>query len=820
MPWRPQQQRRASGRAPWCSSRVTPAVGSPAWCRRRLPDTRRGGDTATRCRRRGRLGPLLDIAARCGLVVPEDPFTAYDALLQLLRDRDTPVVVVLEDLHWADEATLAMVQYLGRRVVDSRAVVVATYRGDEVGPELRAVLGDLARQPSARRRLTVEPLSAPAVEVLTTNTGLDAAEVFATTGGNAFFVSEVVAAGGGLPLNVRDAVLARNARLSDEGRAVVERVSVEPGGLELDLAGDPTPAAGVLVVDGDRVRFRHELARVATYQSLAPARRIELHRDALARLAGSGDTARLAHHALGAEDGRLVVEHAWPAARDAIRGGANEQARSFLEAVLAHTDELTGSDEVRALLDLGGALSRLDLQGRANEVIRRGTRLAETTGDARLLGLALHELSRTAWRVGDPAEAAALEDRAIRVLRPGGPSSELAEALRGRAQALMLARHHAPALASVQEAEAVAAQVGDQAAGTRAELIEGTIELVTGDPGRGVDLLTAVLAQARELGDRPTEGDALGMLGSGGGEARLYEDAFGWLTELVDRSVDRDRNYMVAYGRAWQARIRFEQGRWDEAADLARISDSAESSPITRATTLGVIGRLRVRRGDPRPIEPLVEAGRLDGLELQHRWPTLCALAEQAWLLGRPDVEILQRAYLQALETDSAWARGEIGFWLWRSGGLDEPPERAAEPFATHIAGDWAHAASLWERIGCPYEQALALLDGDPASAVRGLEILDRLGARPAASRARRLLAEQGTAVPRPPRRTTLADPDGLTEREAEVRDLVRDGLSNAEIASRLYLSRRTVEHHVSAVLRKLGVANRTDLGEDPTQPR
>lgn len=760
------------------------------------------------------LGPLLDLAGVAGFPVPDDSFEAYDALLRELRSRSAPVVVVVEDVHWADEATLAMLQYLGRRVGGTHAVVAVTYRADEVGEGLRRVLGDLARHPETVRRVKVDLLSATAVRGLTAGSGLDPDEVHATTGGNAFFVSEVVAFGGGLPANVRDAVLARNARLSPETRAVVDLVSVEPGGLELALVDSPESANGVLVVHGNVVRFRHELARLATYDALPAPRRIELHRALLARLEGSADLARLAHHALGTADPSLVVTHALPAGRDAIKRGANRQALAFFEAVLPHEHELTLHDRAGLLLDLGDTLSRMDLQMRAYETLRGATEHAERIGDPALWALSLHTLARAAWRVGRTAEASDLEDRAVAVLRPLGATSELTEALRGRAQGLMLARHHLPALEAVHEAATVADEIGDEPASIRAELIEGTIELVTGDADRGIALLTSSLDRARGIEEQRIVSEALGMLGSGGGEARRYDEAFDWSSELVALAQDRDHDFQVAYARAWQARIRFEQGRWDEAAALAQLPTSDEVSAITRATSYGVLGRLRVRRGDPRPEEPLSEASRLEALELQHRWPALCGLAELHWLHGRPadGVEVLQAAYLQALETDSAWAQGELGFWLSRCGGIDVPPPRAAAPFAAHIAGDWQTAADLWERVGCPYERALALLDGDRDSAVGGLEILDRLGARPLAARARRQLAERGIAIPRAPRRTTLANPNGLTEREAQIHALVVQGLDNTTIAQRLYLSRRTVEHHVSSVLRKYGVASRAEL--------
>jgi DNA-binding CsgD family transcriptional regulator len=147
---------------------------------------------------------------------------------------------------------------------------------------------------------------------------------------------------------------------------------------------------------------------------------------------------------------------------------------------------------------------------------------------------------------------------------------------------------------------------------------------------------------------------------------------------------------------------------------------------------------------------------------------------------------------------------------MWQAGTITGPPDRAADPFALHMMGDWVAAAEAWRSIGCPYEEALALADGDVEAMLRGLEIFDGLGARPAASRLRSRLRDQGVdAIPRGPRPSTRDDPSGLTRRQAEVFDLMAEGLTNGEIADRLYLSKKTVEHHVAAVLAKLGAETR-----------
>jgi DNA-binding CsgD family transcriptional regulator len=244
---------------------------------------------------------------------------------------------------------------------------------------------------------------------------------------------------------------------------------------------------------------------------------------------------------------------------------------------------------------------------------------------------------------------------------------------------------------------------------------------------------------------------------------------------------------------------------------------AAASAPaIARMVALTVLGRLRARRGDPDPDTPLAEAWELASRmgDLQRLWPIAAARAEAAWLRGDQGAigPLVADAFELPGRLNHPWALGELALWLRRSGAL-VTAEGMAEPYALWLAGRWTDSAAAWRALGCPYEAVDALADAPgEADQLQALAGFERLGARPAAARVARRLRQAGvTSLPRGPRPATRANPAGLTARQLEILTLVAAGLRNAEIAARLHLSARTVGHHVSAILDKLGVASREE---------
>jgi predicted ATPase len=292
-------------------------------------------------------GPLFAIAEGTGgelgslLAQDANPHQVAVALVHELRP-PPPTLLVLEDLHWADEATLDVFTLLVRQAEATPALVVGTYRDDTLANAhpLRRVLGELATT-AAVRRLKLAPLSPDAVGQLAAPHGIDGQELYEKTGGNPFFVAEVLASGSErIPATVRDAVLARAMRLSTSARLLLEAAAIVPQRTELwlleALAGagaqavDECVSAGMLVAEGDGVVFRHELARLSLESSIGPASKARLHRQALVAISGRTgralNFARLAHHAEAAGDAEAVLRFALPAAERASSMGAHHEA--------------------------------------------------------------------------------------------------------------------------------------------------------------------------------------------------------------------------------------------------------------------------------------------------------------------------------------------------------------------------------------------------------------------------------------------------------------------------------------------------------------
>jgi DNA-binding CsgD family transcriptional regulator/tetratricopeptide (TPR) repeat protein len=778
------------------------------------------------------LGPFRDMPTIGHLL--ERPRGRRDLLQALLDELAGPVttVMVLEDVHWADEATLDALRFLGRRVDRTRGLVIATFREDDLSPRApaRGVIGDLATAPGCRR-LDTPPLSMEGVAALAEGRGIEPTRLYASTGGNPFYVTEVLAAPGwAVPPTVTDAVLARLARLDEGSRRLLEVVSLAPRGLEPAIAtavADEGPEAlddcldrGMLVLSGEFVAFRHELARLAVAESIAPTRRRRLHGRLLDELERQsiGDASRLAHHAAEAGDAERLLRYGPAAAAEASARGAHRAAAEHL----GRTIEIAGAIPPRELADLlsdwAMERARFDDPGDLLDILEKVVRLRRESGDVYGEGRDLRHLSQLTRRAGDSESAGRLLSEALSVLEGLEPGPDLADCYAAQATNDVAFYRIEAALRYARLAIDLGRRLGPREAVIMALNAQSEAQTCSLESGEGIESTEAAHSLAIKEGD---DESAVGSLVNGGGNllvVRHYDAAREYLDRAISLGVAADLDYFVTFAQACVARIDFEQARWTEAERLAEeLLADPEVAAIVRITAFNVKGRVLARRGDRAGIALIDEAWSLVRTsDLEFQWPVVAGRAEAAWRAGR-SMEIaglVGDVYERAARAPVRWAAGELGFWMWRAGDFRDSPENLAEPWALQVRGDWRAAAAAWDRIGCPYERAEALSDGDEPAMREALAIFSRLGAEPAADRLRERMRRSGVArVPARPRRSTRSAPAQLTRRQIEILGLLEGGLSNAEIASRLFITEKTAGHHVSAVLAKLGARSRAEAG-------
>ncbi|MGH3002730.1 MAG: ATP-binding protein [Gaiellaceae bacterium] len=781
------------------------------------------------------LGPFTEIANAVGgdLGLAFARADARPAPLDALTTdltADGETILLVEDAHWADEATLDLIGMLGRRVAGLPALVLVTYRSDELDRvhPLRIVLGDLATSVGVER-LHLDPLSQDAVRRLAQPLGIDPAALHHRTGGNPFFVTEVLATGeAAIPATVRDAVLARVARLDERARELLDAVAVATQRAELWLvsavvgeafsAVDGCIASGVLQVEGDGVAFRHELARIALDESIAPHRRAQLNAAALDALRcppdGRLDLARLAHHAEGAGDAAAVIEFAPAAAEAAAAVGAHREAAAHYARALRFGGTLSEPERAELLERCATEYHLTDRHNPAIEAMREAVAAHRSLGDVAKEGVGLLKLASFLWCASETAAAAVMTEESLALLEPLGASPELARAYE-YATSLAMNMEDAKRAFAWNDRFLELAEHADELTAIRQLNNVGTMKLLLGRRD-GVDDLERSVRLAAAAGLESEAGRGYIHLGWAGSRVRDFS-ILPLLGEGIEYCTERGLELWRLYVIVYRARVELDQGRWDDAADSAGfVLRQPHHAPLLRLLALTVLGTVRIRRGDPAHRELLDQAlaiaeGKPD---LQHLAPAAIARTELAALEGDPALAADASDHVLALASarNAAWIVGELALWRRRAG-IDEPVAPAsATPFALHLAGDPA-SLETWQQLGCPYEAALALADeGDDHRTGEALEELRRLGAMPAAEDVARRLRVRGTrGISRGPRSATRANPAGLTTRELEVLGLVAQGLRNAEIAEELFLSTRTVEHHVAAALRKLGARTRAE---------
>jgi class 3 adenylate cyclase/tetratricopeptide (TPR) repeat protein len=690
------------------------------------------------------LGPVLDVAEETGGELERlaqegaRPHEVAAALMRVLTDR-APTILVLEDLHWADEATLDVLRLLTRRLEALPSLIVGTFRGDELERSqlLRIVLGEVGRAERAVR-LELEALSPSAVAELARPYGIDPAQLHERTSGNPFFVGEVLAAGGaGIPSSVRDAVLARTAHLTPGARTVLEAVAVVPPQAELWLLDQLVPesgtgveeclASGMLAAAPAAVSFRHELARLAVEESLPPNRRLDFHRRALDALASaegdSRDLARLAHHADAAGDSEAVLRFAPAAAERAAALGAHREAAAQYDRALRHGDRLTPGERGDLLRRRAVACMLTDHYDDSLAAATRAIDEYRGIGDRLREGDSLRIRSDVAWCPGYIEQCMQDARDAISLLEALPPSRELAHAYANLGGLYKDAEEEDEAAIWASRAIELGERLGADDIVMRATTDIGATKLLAGEPD-GLAQVEEALHVADERGMVDQMGRIYVNLVGRASTIRDYAITDRHLADGLrfcsDHGLELYRLYLLTY----DARVALDRGLWDDAVESAQaVLRVPRCSTTPRILTLVVLALVQARRGDP-GVRPLLEeawALAEPTGELPRIAPVAVARAEVAWLEGRADeiAGVTDLALDLAVRRRSAWRTGELVSWRSRAGIRDKAVAEVRGPFVAQVAGDWSGAAEQWQQVGCPYDAALALAETDEEEPLR-----------------------------------------------------------------------------------------------------
>lgn len=698
-------------------------------------------------------GPLRDVAAAAGVTVWD---RGTDVVLADICDDvvsalvTEPTVLVVEDLHWVDAATVEVLRFLARRSATLQLSLIVTYRDHEVGPQhpARPLLGDLARLDHGAA-VHLGPLSVDGVAALLgPDCSADAPRVHELTGGNPFFVVEVCEnPDRPLPSSIRDALLDRTSGLAPDDLRLLQLAALSPAPLDDALLRElqvdlqvlsRLEATGLLVADGAGLSYRHELARQAVASTIPSAGEPHLHAlmlDALER-SGHGEPALLTHHAVGAIDKERAFAHASAAAKDAARSGAHGEAVAFYEIALRHQRRDDPAARAELLLRLAFEQYLTSHLNEATDTVGATFELWERAEDGAGLASAYDQFSVYRYYAGDRQEAETYADRAADLAAAAGLTVPHGAARATRGFLSYLRGELDLALSCASEAAAVAENSDERMLGVRADLIAALAQLAADDEAARMRLLE-VIAAARGGGWDELASTGWSQLSFLDVEHGRLELAAEVLDESIPFTVRRDIPICRHWQTAVRARVHLGQGRWDNALIDAGEVIQTDGMEVARLWPYLISGLVPVRRGDDVDVDPVLDrawnlAESID--EPIRRLSALAVLAEVMWTRGVPDPRVVEQAAADLTRLSGApgahWAAGELAVWLQRLDLLEEVPAHLAPPHEASLAGRHREAAAWWQDHAHAFQAAVCLTDSeDPSDQQDGKAQLETLGA-------------------------------------------------------------------------------------------
>ncbi len=785
------------------------------------------------------LAPLYDVMLQVNHeLVPgnhpvEERTLLFTNFFRELKNKTGKLIIVFEDIHWADEATLDFIKFFIRRIAQLPCLFILTYRDNEVHSQhpLRNVLGHLPRDSFSRIQLM--PLSKEAVKKMAEEKGYNGEDVFSISGGNPFYVNEILSSYSlGVPDNIRDSIISAYNRTAATSRQVWELLSVMPTSFEIKYLEKFEPLYApaiencldlkILIVDEGRIRFKHELFRRTIETSLSPLKRIALNKNILDLLEESfeqhEELERIVHHAKNANEYEKVVHYAPLAAKKAAFLGAHiEASKLYLSAI----EYYQGNDKELQIQLYESYAYECYLTNQTKEAIiysAKSLQLLQEQGDAEKTGNCLRFLSWLWWINDNLRKAEEFAMQSIEVLKDQPASKAKAMAFSNMSLLKMFSDLLEESIFWGEKAIGLAKELGDDAILSDALGNTGSARIrIPAFREKGLEQLQQSLSIALQHGYHEHAARAYTNLAYNGIIIRDNELSKKAIEEGISYCEENNLDLWVVYMLTVKAKLKLETGDWDEAYEIADALLKNEGvTKIIKIFVLTVLATIKMRKGDHTDLlSDLNEAKdrAFETLELQRIIQVLAAFLEYEWITGQQVIEseVLENTIKMTETMGNIYGKSELSFWLQKARGQKLPLDEVYAGFDMGNTLKIQKAAAVWKKAGHAYNQALLLFDGDEDDKRKALIMMQDIGATAVYEKMKAAMKTSGIKnIPRGLRKSTRENPLFLTGRELDVLLLLKESLQNKEIASRLFISAKTVDHHITSILFKLDVNSRS----------